>query len=159
MNEGANIEPTKKIEEEVEKVAKELNIELPKTNLPWLVKVISILTLVGGLSVAGGAFADIFNPAEVSFIFYILRLLAGVAFIAVSYGLIKQKRWGIWIYGLAVILGIFINPTLAILPIIIVAYLYTQRNYFEPSVFDKVVGSLIKKTTRAVSPGKNKKSL
>lgn len=120
----------------VEAIAKDLKVNLPNVNLPLLVKLVSLFTLVGGLSILGSAFVDIFNPARIKFITYFLRLLAGLSFIFISYGLVKRQRLAIWLYAALVLISLFVNPVFATLPGLIVIYLFFQRRFFTPSFID-----------------------
>lgn len=122
----------------VETAAAELQVKLPGVNLPLLLKLIALFTLVGGLSIIGSASADIFNPQKVGFLTYILRLAAGVVFVIISYGIVKRQNWATWLYGAMVIMALFINWPLAILPALIVIYMIFNRKYFFPSIFDKL---------------------
>jgi len=133
-----------KIEEDaVEKVAEELKIQLPKTNLPTILKLIALFTLIGGLSIVGSVFADIVSP-RTGFGLYILRIFIGIAAIAVAYGIIERKRWAVWFYGFIVLLGLILNPAFALLPLAITVYLYFKRRLFEPSIFDRVANIILK---------------
>lgn len=142
MSNGNIGEQSNKVEQEISEVAEDLQISLPHVNLPWPVKLIALFTLVGGLSITASAFADIFSPVKVNFVFYLLRIFTGLAFIFITYGIIKRRRWSLWLYGLLVVVGFFSNPFLALFPAFIVVYLYTQRRYFVPSVFDRRVQNI-----------------
>jgi hypothetical protein len=133
------------VDQEAEVVAQELNVNLPKVNLPLPIKLIAVFTLIGGLSILGGAFADIFNSNRVNISLYLLRLLGGVSFVGISYGIIKKRRSAVWLYGFLVIIGLFINPLFSFLPAAIVVYLYIKRKHFAPSVFDNLINWLLEK--------------
>ena len=131
----------------VEEVAEDLNVSLPKVNLPLPLKLIALFTLIGGLSAIGTSFADIFNPEEFILKTYLLRLIAGGVFVIISYGLVRKQNWSTWLYGVMVFVSLFINWPLAILPAVIVIYMYFNRKYLYPSVFDK----LFNKATTAIA--------
>jgi hypothetical protein len=134
-------------ETKVEEVAEDLKVNLPNVNLPLPLKLIALFTLIGGLSALGSAFADIFNPEDFTFKSYILRLIAGGIFVIISYGLVRKQNWSTWLYGIMVFVSLFINWPLSILPAIIVIYMYFNRKYLYPSIFDK----LFNKATTAIA--------
>lgn len=123
----------------IEGIAEDLNVNLPNVNLPLPLKFIAVFTLIGGLSVVGSVFADIFNPNGVSFKIYILRIVSGVILIAVSYGIIKKRRWSLWLYAVIIILGLFMNPVVSVLPFLVLVYLYFKRKHFAPSFIDRAL--------------------
>lgn len=122
-----------------EKAARDINVFLPIGNLPLPIKIIALLTSIGGLSILANILTDIVSPEEVGAGTYFLRLITGLSMVGVSYGLIHRERWSLWVYGFIVGISILINPVLAFLPFAILAYLYTQRDFFRPSVFDAFV--------------------
>ncbi|MEW6617032.1 MAG: hypothetical protein AB1333_01275 [Patescibacteria group bacterium] len=124
---------------EVEELAEELNINLPSVGLPPSIKLIALFTLIGGLSIVGSLFADVVRPNAEGFGFYILRFIVGFLSLGTVHGMARKKRWALWFYGFIVIIGIFINPIISILPLGILIYLYKNRSLFEPSVFDKIL--------------------
>ncbi len=136
------------VEEEVEEIAKDLQINLPLGNLPLPIKLIILFTLIGGLSIVGSAFADIFSSIDVSLSFYIIRLIAGLFFILIAFGLYRKERWAIWLNGLMVVIGFMINPILIIFPAVIVAYLYFKKDLFRPSFIDHFIKRLLAKRPR-----------
>lgn len=117
-------------EKEAQEISKTLNIMLPLGSIPLPIKVIALLTYIGGLSIVASVFADIVWPQRVSWFFYFVRMLTGVLMILVGYGLIKKREWSAWLYGAISFIGLFVNPLLAILPIAITFYLYFNRTYF-----------------------------
>jgi|GEM_PF-1486087 len=131
----------------VEEVAEDLNVSLPNVNLPLPLKLIALFTLIGGLSAIGSAFADIFNPGEFILKAYLLRLIAGGIFVIISYGLVRKQNWSTWLYGVMVFVSLFTTWQLAILPAVIVVYMYFNRKYLYPSVFDR----LFNKATTAIA--------
>ncbi|MEX1063998.1 MAG: hypothetical protein WED06_01515 [Candidatus Paceibacterota bacterium] len=135
-------EVEEEVEKEVEEVAKDLQINLPLGNLPLPIKLIVLFTLIGGLSIVGSAFADIFDSASVSLSFYILRLVAGLLFILIAYGLYRKQRWAIWLNALMVVIGFLINPILSLFPAVIVAYLYFKKDLFRASFVDHSIKRL-----------------
>ena len=132
----------------VESVAEQLHVDLPQVNIPLPMKLIALLTLIGGLSTLASTFTGIFSATEVTASRYILNVVAGVLFIAISYGLIKRQNWATWLYGLIVIVGLFINWAFSILPALIVIYLIINRKYLYPSIFDKLVTKLSHKLSK-----------
>lgn len=127
----------------VERVARELNVELPHTKLPTSLRLIALFTLIGGLSILGSIFADVVRPNSESFGFYMLRLIVGILAVATAYGIEGKKRWALWLYGVIVVVGLFINPFMTILPLCIFIYLYRERKFFAPSALDKILHFLV----------------
>lgn len=127
----------------LEKAAEDLKINLPEVNLPVGLKIVAVLTLIGGLGTLGNLFANIFNTATFDLRLYILQLIGGVLFVTVSYGILKRQNWATWLYALLVCIALFINWPLAILPSAIVLYMYLNRKYFYPSAFDRWYNHLV----------------
>lgn len=125
----------------IEQVAHDLQLNLPLTNLPLIDKIIALLTLIGGLGILGSTLADIFYPDRIAFYLYTIRLVAGFSFLGISYGLIHRQRWAIWWYSFLVVLALFINPVAALVPGLIVIYLYSQGHLFAESIFDRWVAA------------------
>lgn len=121
----------------IEKIAEEVHASLPVTNLPLPIKIIALLLSVGGLSISASVLTDIVNPERVSLGYHFLRLCTGASMIAISYGIIRRMRWGLWLYGLFVLIGIIVNPVFIILPLAILVYLYTKRHLFKKSYMDE----------------------
>ena len=119
--------PKERFEKKIEKIARELQVSLPASGLPLLLRLIALFTLIGGLSIIGGIFADIVRPPTSTPHFYFLRVIVGVLAIAISYGIIERKRWALWLYAVVVLVGLFINPLVAILPSLILLYLFSKR--------------------------------
>ncbi len=142
-----DLNPKSEVEEGIEEVAKDLKINIPEGSQPLPVKIIALFTLVGGLSVIGSTFSDIFSPSDISLGNYLLRLFAGFVFLLISYGIIRGELWSVWLYFLLVILGFFISSAiLLVVPLIIIAYLYTQRKFFRESFFDIWLRAVFNKT-------------
>ncbi len=135
--------PKETLEEEVAEVTHELHMDLPGGNVALFVKIVALLTLIGGTSVLGATFVDLFNPGHGNFWLYLLRMVSGALLLSAAYGLIKRQRWALWIYGVVVVAGALINPILAIFPAALLLYLIWRRGYFIPSVFDKAVGRML----------------
>lgn len=127
------IKAEKKIEKTTEKVVDELEIRLPKTEgvLPFEVRLIMLLSLLGGLAIVGGLFADTFTFEKVNVLFYFFRLSMGLLLIFIAYALHKRRLYALWLFAMSVILGCVSNPLLSILPALIFLYLYTQRKKFK----------------------------
>ena len=132
------MEPQNDIEESqiADRISKEFRVNLPGKNLPTPARFIAFFTLIGGLSIIGSLFVDIIHPAKVDISFFILRTFAGIIAITIAYGIIEHKRWSIWLYALFTVFALFSNPFLAIIPLAVVIYLYTQRDYLYPSIAD-----------------------
>jgi len=137
-----------KLEHDVEEVAEELDIHLAHVDLPLPIKIIALFTLVGGLSIIGNAFVNIFALSDVNVLLYLWGLVVGVLAIFIAYGLIKKERWAVWVYGILVLVALIGNFLVAIIPAAIVVYLYTQKHFFRPSVFDAVLLRIIKSIER-----------
>lgn len=116
-------------EKEVQKVTKVLHIPLPFGSMPLPMKVLTLLTSAGGLSIVASIFSDIISPQETIVFFYLLRIVTGLLMLTVAYGLIKRKVWSLWLYGGIAAISFFINPVLSLLPIGITIYLYLRRSY------------------------------
>lgn len=129
-----------KQEKEFNDVSKTLNIELPFGNIPLPMKVVAFLTSAGGLSILANMISDFLRPPDTSFHFYILRIIAGGAMIAVGYGILKKQEWSIWIYGALSLISIFINPVLSVIPVCVTLYMISQRSYFKYGYFLNILG-------------------
>lgn len=130
-------------DEVADKLNKEFKISLPGQNLPTPARLIAFFTLIGGLSIAGSLFVDIVRPNGEHVGLFALRILAGGIAILTAYGIIEHKRWSIWLYGLFTLFALFSNPFLAIIPLGVVIYLYTQRRYFDMSIADQYLSNLL----------------
>ncbi len=122
--------PRKRIRKSTHSLAKTLKVSLPGGNLPIEIKLITLFTATGGLGLVGGIFGDVVRPAGTHLPTYLIRLMAGIAMVAVSYGLIKRNMWSLWLYAFVVAVGLFINPIAAIIPLIAVVYLFFRRDIF-----------------------------
>lgn len=131
----------------IEGIAEKLNVNLPEGMLPMSIKIIALFVLIGGLSLGGSIFTNIFNPNSGEFSLYMLSLLAGIALIGASYGMIKQKRWALWILGVIVVFGVVRNPVFSIVPLLLLIYLYFQRRFFKPSFMDRALSKGFHKLT------------
>ncbi len=130
----------------VEEVAEELNVGLPKVNLPLPMKLVSALSLVAGLSLISSLFMGAFSGKDSSTgLEYTLSLIAGAILVGTAYGLIKRQNWATWLYGLLVFMSFFINWKLSIIPLVFLTYMIVNRKYLHTSIFDKVVGIISKK--------------
>ena len=127
----------KNSEARVAEVAETLNIELPKSKAPLVMKLITLFTLIGGLSIIGSLFVDIGRPsASIQSKFYILRLIIGMLAIGTAYGLAKKERWAMWLYGIIAVAGFYLNPITVLIPGTAFAYLYAKRDRLRVSAFD-----------------------
>lgn len=140
--------PKEKLEEKAEEIAGELRISLPASGLPLLLRLIALFTLLGGLSIIGSIFADIVKPPSSTPHFYFIRIIVGILAIIISYEIIKKNRLALWLYAVIVLIGLFINPLVSILPGLVLLYLFFQRSLFKLSIFDQklisIKNSLIK---------------
>lgn len=130
----------------VDRVSKELKIELPGGKSPSVIRLIAFFTLIGGIGIIGSLLTDIIDTESKPFYIYVMRLLVGFIAIAIAYGIIELKSWSIWLYGLIVLVALFINPLVAIFPLVVVIYLVTQRSKFTPFILDFFVAWGIVKT-------------
>lgn len=124
------------LEKKAEEAADELKINLPGANLPPVLRFIALFMLAGGLSIVGSIFADIVNPIQTNVSFYLLRILVGGLVLATAYGIIRLERWALWSYGLALLIGLLVNPIVVLLPLVVLIYLYAHREKFTPSALD-----------------------
>lgn len=125
-----------KFEDETQKVSDELKINLPGQGLFLPLRLIALFTLVGGLSIVGSAFANIVDSSATHIGIYILRLITGALALTSAYGIIERKRWALWSYGAIVLIGIYYNPVVTILPAVAFVYMYSQRQRFTMSILD-----------------------
>src|SRR5258706_12434168 len=116
----------KKVRRGSHKIAKQLEVALPGGNLPIEIKLIALFTLTGGLSIMGGIFGDVIRPTGTHLPTYLVRLVVGVAMIAISYGIVTKKVWSLWLYGLVILIGLFVNPVAAVIPLLAVIYLFAK---------------------------------
>lgn len=130
------------LELKAEKAADELKINLPGANLPPVLRFLVLFMLAGGISIIGSILADIANPNQINATVYILRIVVGSLVITTAYGLIKLQRWAIWIYGMAIIIGLIVNPLVTILPLAVLVYLFFEREKFTASVFDRKLAEI-----------------
>ncbi len=128
----------------VEEVAEQLHVDLPEVALPLPMKIIALVTLVGGLGILGSSLTGIFVPARGTFQSYILNLVSGVIFLAIAYGLYQKQNWSTWLYGAIVLIGLFINPAFSIVPALIVIYMIMNRRYLYASFLDRLFHKLSK---------------
>jgi len=119
----------------VTKVARDLELFIPKTREPLAVKIIALFTLAGGLSLLGSTFTDIFG-LNVSMSVYILRALMGFIAMAIAYGLVRGMRWTIYLYAIVVLVAIMVNPKFSVLLAVILVYLVYNRKYLKKSAID-----------------------
>ncbi len=117
-------------EKKVEEISKTLNISIPENNLPLPIRIISLLSALGGLSIVASILADIVSPQEMLLPFYILRLITGLLMLSIGYGMMKKREWSLWLYGGVSVVSFAINPVVALLPIGITIYLYHRRSFF-----------------------------
>ena len=128
-----NVESENEIK--IEQIAKELQVILPKSKEPLGIRIIALLSLVGGLSLLGGTVTDIFNQ-KLSLFKYLVRGGSGIIFLAIAYGLIRGRRWAMWLFGAVVLVGLFVNPGCAIIPLFIFLYIWSRRSSLRPDKID-----------------------
>lgn len=125
-----------KVEKKIEEIAVELEVKLPKGKIPLVFRIITLILLVGGLSILGSVFTDFSVPKNGGAILHFYRLITGLVFLIVAYGIDIRKRWSLWLYGTIVFIGLFLNLKFAIIPALLVFYLYTKRKMFERGALD-----------------------
>lgn len=133
------------LEQKAEEAADEMKINLPGGNLPPVLRFIVLFMLAGGLSIIGSIFADIVNPTQTNLSFYLLRIVVGGLVLTTAYGIIRMQRWAIWIYGVALLIGLLVNPIVVVLPAAVFIYLFVYRERFVPSLFDYKFEELVVK--------------
>ncbi len=121
----------KKVRKGTHKVAGQLKITLPGGSLPIEVKLIALFTLTGGLSIIGGIFGDVIRPTGTHLPTYLIRLVVGVSMIALAYGIVTRRKWSLLLYGLIVIMGLYVNFIAALIPLVAVVYLIFKRDLFD----------------------------
>ena len=131
-----------KLEEKAEEIAQEMQVNLPGEGLLMPLRVIALFTLIGGFSIIGSMFTDIISPEKTNVFAYLGRLFVGLVMVVVSYGILHLRRWSIWLYGFIAFVGLAINPAVAILPVIVVIYLYRERKQFSPSIIGFIVKNI-----------------
>ncbi len=133
-------------EKQITDIAQTLQLDIPTGQLPVIIRLIMLFTLIGGLSIIGSLFVDIGRPsASVLVEFYLLRLTIGLIAITAAYCITKKKRWAMWLYALIAVIGVWLNPITAIIPGAVTVYLYTQRQQLTPSPLDIFVRNMRKK--------------
>lgn len=129
--------PLQIAEKKIEQVAGQLEVKLPKGSVPFTMRIITLILIIGGLGILGSVFTDFALPKNGGFGLHFYRLITGLAFLAVAYGLYIHQRWSLWLYGAIVLIGLFLNFSLAVIPAVLVIFLITQRKFFTPGVLDK----------------------
>jgi len=119
----------------IEKEVEELGLKIPKTNEPFIIRVIALVLAVGGFSLLASVFTDIFNSTT-TFTGQISRLFSGAFALFAAYELIKRKFLAVWLIGLFVFFGLLVNPVLTFFLGLILVYLIIQRRNFEPGYLD-----------------------
>ena len=135
-------------EGKAEKIADELKVTLPASGSPLPLRLIALFTLIGGLSIIGSLFADIVRPPSNTPHFYFVRIIVGLLAVFISYEIIEKSKLAIWLYGLIVVVGLFINPIVSILPGLVLVYLIFQRHQFKSSIIDQFLLNLLTKFKR-----------
>lgn len=120
----------KKVRERAHKVAGQLKVALPGGSLPLEIKLIALFTATGGLSIMGGIFGDVIRPNGIHLPTYLVRLVVGISMITISYGIVTRKSWSLWLYGLVVGIGLYVNFAAALIPLTAVIYLVFRRDLF-----------------------------
>jgi len=127
----------KSVKKTIEGAAKELNVNLPDPDAPLAIRLVALLTLVGGLSAVGSTFAEMFNREPTDLVSYSLRIFAGGLFIIISYGLFRRERWPMWTLLILVGVAFFLNYISAVVPALLLILLFFEREYLKPSRFDR----------------------
>ena len=131
-------------EKRIEAVAEKLDVKLPKIPLPLPIKIITLIIVAGSFSILGGIFTDFIIPNSGSNANHLYRLVIGLIFLLIAYGIYDRRRWALWLYGTIIFIGIFINFILAFIPTLIVIYLYTERKVLRPGYIDKLFDKFFK---------------
>lgn len=134
-------------EDKIDKIAAELGINLPKDFLPFPMRIVILLMLVGGLGILGSVFTDFLSPKQGGIFLQLIRLLTGLAFLTVAYGIHSRERWAAWLYGGIVLIGLITNFLFALVPSLLVIYFYINRNYLKSCYLDYIAVSLYDKTS------------
>lgn len=134
--------PNDESSKQFDEIIETLHVSLPKGDMTLTTKIIAFLTAAGGLSIIAGILADVVRPGGISLGFYLLRIIVGIIMILVGYGIIKRKDWVVWLYGGISLVSLFINPVVAIIPLIITFYLYKQKVYFNKNVPIKFINKI-----------------
>lgn len=132
-------------EKKIEALAGELEVKFPKGTLPFAIRIITLVLIIGGLSILGSVFTDFSIPKNGGFTLYVYRLITGIVFVVVAYGMYIRQRWAVWLYGTIVFIGLFLNFSLTIIPALLVIYLYTKRKLFVPCFLDDVSSNFFNK--------------
>ncbi len=104
---------------------------------------IALLSSIGGISILAGIVADIFQPDHVSLHSLLWQIITGIVMITVGYGILTRKGWTVWLYGAISLSSLFFNPVLAIMPLLIVSYLYSRKIYFDRNAPKEILLKLI----------------
>ncbi len=120
----------KRVRKGAHNFAGQLKVTLPGGNLPIEVKLIALFTVTGGLSIMGGIFGDVIRPTGIHLPTYLTRLFVGVAMIAISYGIVTRKKWSLWLYGLIIAVGLYVNFVAALIPLAALVYLVLRHDLF-----------------------------
>jgi hypothetical protein len=133
------------VEQVVEQVADDLDIKLPsEKQFPFGIRLVILLTLLGGVAIVGNIFADSYSFQPISISFYIFRLIMGLLLVLIAYGLHQRRLFAIWILGFTTIISFISNPFLAILPIATLIYLYTKRKLLKQTKEIKIGKTILK---------------
>lgn len=146
MNEKDSIKSSiHEVEVKLEKVAEDLEVKLPKGTLPFAIRIITLIMIIGGLSILGSVFTDFSVPRNGGVIINFYRFITGVLFLVVAYGLEVRQRWSLWLYAIVVFIGLILNFSIALIPALLVIYLYTKRALFKPCFLDIISDKLLNK--------------
>ena len=131
-------------EQKVADATKALNIDIPLGTLPLALRLIALFTLLGGLGMVSSLFVDIGRPSgSIAPPFYILRLVIGTIAVLTAYAMIRRNRGVLWLYGALTLIGLYFNPVSAVIPFLVLMYLYIRREDFKPTALDNTVHALI----------------
>jgi len=50
--------------------------------------------------------------------------------ITIAYGIVTRKSWSLWLYGLIIVVGLYVNFVVALIPLAAVIYLIFKRDLF-----------------------------
>jgi len=113
-------------------------------------KIITVFTLIGGLSIVGSLFVNIVQPNNsISGPFYILQIFTGVIALSAGYSIIKKSRAAFWLYALITVVALCLNPITALVPGAVSVYMYRKRKCFQKTRLDVLLRKILDKIQKA----------
>lgn len=132
----AGEKPPTKSERVIEDVTQELGVSVPKGGAPLFIRLIALILIIGGVSLMASAFTNILNR-NVSFGYQLISVLSGALILAAAYSLVKRMRLALWLLSIFIIIGLFVNAPLVILPAGILAFLIMSRRGLQKGPIDR----------------------